>query len=164
MFLPNVVWGLGFCIDCTGPEIDGEHEFTVKHSSWHRPRRKIHMVINSELIKLESWDRFRHFVKHCLFGHQNPSSDTSTVVCCLSHSSSIHSLHIYWLPSMCQSLFGHRAQCPAFMVLVFQEDSDKQGELLWQEYPLCPSSLIIFPCSSKASPLGTWLWLHTRCI
>ena len=167
MFLTNVVWGFGFCTDCTGPEIDGEHEFTVKHSTWHGPRKKDTHGNKFRTHKLESWDRFRHFVKYCLFGHQNSSSNTSTGVCCLSHSLFIHSLRIYWLPVMCQSLFGHRAWCRAFMVLVFQETVINK-ESCYGRSSFCllyalPASLS-YPAVLRQAPLGTWLWFQTRCI
>lgn len=35
------VLGFGLYIDYTGPKIDGEHEFTVKHSSQHVLRKHI---------------------------------------------------------------------------------------------------------------------------
>lgn len=71
------------------------------------------------------------------------------------HHSLIHSLRYLLTANVCP-VTGHRAWCPtAFLGTCVQEDSDKQGELPWQEYPLCPSRLIIFPCSPKASPTGT---------
>lgn len=62
MFLINVVLGFGLYIDYTSPEIDGEHEFTVKHSSEHILRKNIHGN-KFRTHKLERWSKFRHFSK-----------------------------------------------------------------------------------------------------
>lgn len=76
LFFFNVVLELCVGIDYTGPETDNEDEFTVQHPS-QCILKKIHGD-KFRTYKLRSLDKFRHFPKHRLFGHQNSSS---TVAC-----------------------------------------------------------------------------------